>query len=172
MRSVDALLEDSGLDTYAAMRALFGCARKGWITHVRQQVGAGTAEEENDTEFDLRLALRWGIPVGALVVVGLLLSADAGRYHAPDPLVGEWRNESARLRAGEQEHEVRAAVEVFRVKQGRYPEALDALVDEGILPAQDLRSPAGGESWEYAVSPDGNAFALIPSPSPRGRTVN
>lgn len=172
VRSVEALVEDSGLDTYAAMRALFGCARKGWVTHVRQPTGPGTVEEESDTEFDLRLALRWGIPVGALVVAGLLLSADAGRYHAPDPLVGEWLTESAALRAVEREGEIRAAVEVFRVKRGRYPEALDSLVDEGILPAEDLRSPAGGEGWDYAVAPDGSAFALIPAPARPGRAVD
>jgi hypothetical protein len=172
VRPIEAIVEESGLDTYAAMRALFGCARKGWITQLRQQAGTGAAEEESDTEFDLRLALRWGIPVGALVALALLVSADAGRYHAPDPLVGEWLRESDGLRTSEREREVQAAVEVFRVKRGNYPEALDALVDEGILPAGDLRAPGGGERWGYAVAPDGSAFALIPSPAPRQPAVD
>jgi hypothetical protein len=172
VRSVEALVEESGLDTYAAMRALFGCARKGWVSQLRQQAGAGTLDQESDTEFDLRLALRWGIPVGALVVAGLLLSVDAGRHHAADPLVGEWLRESAALRASEREGDVRAAVEVFRVKRGRYPGALEALVDEGLLLPEELRSPAGSECWSYAVSEDGTAYALIPSPVRTGPAVN
>lgn len=170
VRTIESLVEESGLDTYTATRALFGCARKGWVTQLRETTGV--AEEDTETEFDLRQAIRWGVPVGAFVALGLFLSADAVRYQAHDPLVGEWLSESARIRDAEQAQEVRMAVEVFRVKRGRYPEALDALVDEGLLPGRELRDPRGDDRWSYSVAEDGSAFALIPAPARGGGGVD
>jgi hypothetical protein len=168
VRTIDLVIEESGLDRYTATRTLYACARKEWITPVHRP---GEREYEQDVEvaFDARKALRWGIPVALLLAAALILSMDGGRFAGEDPFVGEWLSRSARLQDANRVRGLRTAVEVYRVKNGRYPEALDALVTEGLVTEDALETPSGAR-WKYAATDDGEAYALGPEPAPAPQT--
>ncbi|MEZ5065464.1 MAG: DUF4388 domain-containing protein [bacterium] len=160
IRDIDTILADSSLDRYTATHALFDCARKGWVTLLRR--GRSTASEaEAATEFDLRSAVRWLGPVVALLLLAIAFSSVLSPFHAEDPLVGEWRNRRAQISTAELETGVRTAVEVYRVRHDRYPDTLDSLLDEQIVPESALLRD-GAPRFEYSLGEDGQSFALVP----------
>ena len=167
VRSVDDVIDASGLDTYTAMRDLFGCARKGWVVPVRR-AASGDADSDAPAAFDPAKALRWGVPVALLLALVVFLTNSSSTYHAHDPFVGECLSRAARLQAVESERSVRMAVEAFRVKRGYYPTTLDGLLDEQLV-ASDVLRDEHGDIWSYAVAVDSSAFALaeaLRAPSP------
>jgi len=161
-RSIDAIIEESGLDRYTATRALFDCAQQGWIrpSHARDTAGE---LESREGEFDPRRALRWAVPVLGLLAMAIVLSRDAGRFRRDDPILGEYLVRSQQLEASELRESVRMAVEVYRVRRGSYPESLDALLDESLVPEDALRRN-DRERWTYRVEDSGRHFALAPFP--------
>jgi hypothetical protein len=158
VRSIDGILEDSGLDRYTATRGLFGAARKGWVKLLRSAREAAT-EPEQTAAFDLVRALRWAVPLAVLLGASLLFTGQGTRLHAEDPVVGEWRSRSARLHHASLEHGVRAAVEVYRVRHGSYPQSLEALVEDGLLAGEAAGRP-GLERWAYFPADDGSGYSL------------
>jgi hypothetical protein len=54
-------------------------------------------------------------------------------------------------------------VEVYHVKHGTYPETLEALVDDGLLPDPAVLD-GERERWDYARSPSGLDYVLLPLP--------
>jgi Domain of unknown function (DUF4388) len=163
-RSIDALIEESGLDRYTATRALFDCARQGWVKLSRAR-DLDHEVDSRDGEFDLRRALRWATPVIVLLAVAILLSTDMRRFQRDDPILGEFLIRSHQLEASDLRESVRMAVEVYRVRRGSYPASLDALLDESLVPEDALRS-GDRDRWTYRVDANGTHFALAPTTGP------
>lgn len=157
-RTIDTLIEESGLDRYTATRTLFDCARHGWVK-ISSARGSAQPTEEAEIDFDLRRALRWAIPVLSLLAVTILMSNDFRRFRREDPILGEYLARAQQLAATDQRDGVCMAVEVYRVRQGKYPESLDSLVDETLLREADVRDEMG-PLWTYSVDEKGDAFAL------------
>jgi len=170
VRSIDAVIEECGLDRYTATRTLFECARNGWVALVKGR-GRRSAEVVAAAAFDPRKTLRWAVPVVALLGVTLLYSSLLQDFHAEDPFLGEWLNRASRLRTADREQGVRTAVEVYRVKEGRYPETLGTLVSERLVPDDYLRDRAG-ERWVYTVAGEGQTYALSPAPRSGTRAID
>ena len=55
---------------------------------------------------------------------------------------------------------IEAALEVYRLEKGEWPEALDSLVAAGLLKGHDLRHP-WRETYYYRRTPEGR-FVLLP----------
>ena len=165
VRSIDATIEESGLDRYTGTRLLFDCARKGWVRRIRASGAAHAVDVVPPGEFDAGRLVRWLVPVTALLLACVLYSDVLGRFRADDLLLGEWRQRTDRgAQIGERER-VRVALEVYRVKNGSFPEGLDRLVTEKILEPDDLERN-GRPRWDYAVAPEYAGFVLLPAPPP------
>jgi hypothetical protein len=160
IRPIDTVIEESGLDRYTGTRALFDCARQGWVSLSRRGRSAAT-ETAVAEEFELGRTLRWLAPIAALLLVAVLFSDVLDRFQADDPLVGEWRNRSAQLQGSALREGVRYAAEVYRIEHDRYPETLDALVEERLLPDEAVRQ-GDRERWIYSTTEDGQEFVLAP----------
>jgi hypothetical protein len=126
VRTIDAILEECGLDRYSGTRSLFACARNGWVKPLRAS-GEGTDAHHVEAVFDPARTARWGLPVAALLAAALLLTLHGARVHAEDPAVGEWRARAASLELSAELQRLGVAVEAHNVRHGRYPASLDDL---------------------------------------------
>jgi hypothetical protein len=59
--------------------------------------------------------------------------------------------------AFEDDRAIRTALEILRIRQGRYPDALGSLVESGVWPRRDLGAL---EEFTYAVASDGQSYRL------------
>ncbi|MBZ0267799.1 DUF4388 domain-containing protein [bacterium] len=164
-RTIDALIEESGLDRYTATRALFDCARQGWIKVSRSRDAEPEPGSQIEGEFDARKTLRWITPVLAFLLAGVFYGMDIVPIERTDPILGEYLQQSGTVRTAELRESVLTAVEVYRVRRGAYPSTLDALLDEGLVRDNFLRR-GEDERWAYRVREDGRAFALTERAGP------
>jgi len=162
-RSIDAIIEESGLDRYTGTRALFDCARHGWVKLGKRRGTAAQTAVEEEAEFDARRTFRWAVPVFCLLLVTILMSNDFRRFRREDSLVGEYLQRARQLDVSDRREDLRMAVEVYRVRRGHYPESLDALVEDHLVREADIQGD-GGVLWTYHVDPDGSGFLLYPRP--------
>ncbi len=165
LRPIDVVIEESGLDRYTATRALFDCAREGWVKLTKRQ-GKGAVDDDVDLEpevqFELKRALRWAAPVLGLLALAILLSNDAFGIRRDDPLLGEIRHRTDALETGDRMEVLRTAVEVYKVTRGEYPTTLTPLVEDGVVP-EALVGRDGRALWSYENHGDGT-FSLAPAP--------
>ncbi len=168
VRSIDAIIEDCGLDRYAATRTLYDCARHGWVSLIR---GAGQRAEDQGPEstgLDRGRVLKALVPALVLLLASLLLSDALDRFRCEDPVVGEWMKWSDQLAGVGRADAVRTATEAYRLRHGSYPASLDALADEGLV-APEALVQGDRARWAYAVSPEGDGYTLSPAPAPASR---
>ncbi len=165
VRSIDATIEESGLDRYTATRLLFDSARQGWVRRLRTAGVARGGSEATEGEFDARRAIRWVVPVCALLAATVLFSDVLQSHRRADLFIGECRHRTDQLEGARRHERVRLAVEVYRVKTGSLPTDLDALVDERILSESDVVR-SGYPLWDFAVDPAGHQFVLGTAPPP------
>lgn len=168
VRPIDAIIEDCGLDRYAATRTLYDCARHGWVSLLR---AAGARAEDHgpeSTAADRGRVLKALVPALVLLLASLLLSQSLDRFRNEDPVVGEWMKWSDQLATVSRRDAVRTATEAYRLRHGAYPASLDALADEGFVEPDALAS-GDRALWAYEVSPEGDAFRLSPAPPPANR---
>jgi len=162
IRSIEQILEESGLDRYTATRILFDCARKGWVKLVRSRGSQRASEEEVTGEFNLRKTLRWIAPVLGFLLASVLFGNALQPFRVDDPILGEWRNRTGQLENAGRRESVRLALEVYRVKSGTYPAELGALVGEALLPESAILDGTR-ERWDYAFLPEDESFVLAPA---------
>lgn len=99
--------------------------------------------------------------MAAMLLTAVLFSDVLDRFRADDPLVGEWLNRSAQLDQGTLREGVRYAVEAYRLEHDRYPETLDDLVDERLLPGAAVLD-GGQPRWLYSTTEEGDDYVLAP----------
>jgi len=160
VRPIDTIIEESELDRYTGTRALFDCARQGWVSLSRRGRST-TTETAVAEEFELARTVRWLAPVAAMLLTAVLFSDVLDRFRTDDPLIGEWRNRSAQLDGGTLHEGVRFAVEVYRLEHDRYPESLDVLVEAQLLPDAAV-SDGSQPRWLYSTTEDGEDYVLAP----------
>jgi hypothetical protein len=161
IRSIDAIVEESGVDRYTGMRVLFDCARKGWVALIKSRDELRPASVAVDGSFPVARTLRWILPVVGLLFAAVLFSNAFDAQCRDDPVVGEWLNRSAQLKEASRRETVRVAVEVYRVKNGQYPEALQELATDGLI-SETLLGDVATNGWDYARSPSGQDYVLLP----------
>jgi hypothetical protein len=92
--------------------------------------------------------------VAAVVALVAVLGVVVPRLTAGDTLRG-LSTDSVTLGLGELAQErIERALEVYRLRKNRYPDTLQALVDEGLLARWELRQPFE-RTFAYARSGDG-----------------
>jgi hypothetical protein len=165
VRTIEQILDESGLDRYTATRILFDCARHGWVGLLRKRGAKLTVEESVAGEFSLRKTLRWVAPVLGLLLMSALFGGALSAFRGDDPVLGEWRNRSAQLEAAHRRESVRVALEVYRVKTGAYPPDLAVLLGESLVPESALYDDER-ERWTYTLSPSNESFVLITQAPP------
>lgn len=154
VRTIDTIIEDSGLDRYTATRALFDCAREGWVALMRKHRKAVDSEEVIGREISPVRVLRWAVPMLAMLLTAVLFSDVLNHFHADDALVGEWRKQNAQIESAQLREGMALAVEVYRVRHAELPANLDALVEDRLVKPEVLAAA----NWEYV--PNGEHFTL------------
>jgi hypothetical protein len=168
VRSIDAIIEDCGLDRYAATRTLYDCARHGWVSLIRASGLRAQEQSPEATAADRGRVLRALIPAVVLLLASVLFSNALDRFRTEDPIVGEWMKWHSQLEDGSRREAVRLAVEAYRIGHGSYPATLEALTQDGLVSPDAIRT-AGRERWNWTVAPEGDSYALAPAPAPPGR---
>jgi hypothetical protein len=167
VRTIDAIIEESGLDRYAATRTLFDCARHGWVSRIRGAGSRSLDDAPETTALDRNRVLRALAPAVVLLVASVLLSDALDRYRTEDPLVGEWLKWSQQMEAASRRDALHLALEAYRVRHGAYPERLEAVVEEGLATREAIARGTRG-LWTYEPSPEGTAYALAPATGDQG----
>jgi len=149
-RHAGQLIDLSRLGEFEACKALVHLIDEGYIAPVKDVVArpdaeAGSIRKKVDWP---RLVGRVALNVAVLAALGFAVAAlplsreeivESGRQLAYDYLT---RARTNRLQV------VAAALEVYRVEQGQYPENLDALTQAGLVSQEVLEMP-DGEPVEY-----------------------
>jgi len=171
VRSIDAIVEESGLDRYAATRTLFDCARRGWVSLLRAP-GADSVEEtaREPAATGRGRVLRAVAPALVLILASLVLSDALDRFRTEDPVVGEWLKWNEEMGVAARRSAVRHAIEAYRVRHGAYPETLDLVVEDGLVAPAAVREK-DRTLWTYAADAAGGSYdlALAPAPEPPRR---
>jgi len=164
VRTIEQILEESGLDRYTGTRILFDCARNGWVKLMRSRGAALSSEETVAGEFNATKTLRWVAPVLGILAASVLFTDALRDFRGDDPLVGEWRSRASQLENARRHEAVRVALEVYRVKSGTYPPDLAALLGEALVPESTLYD-GDRERWDYVLIPEDQSFVLAPAPA-------
>jgi hypothetical protein len=164
-RTIDQILEESNLDRYTATRTLFDIGRRGWIALLKGKGTAQAKEEIFEGRYDPKAAARWVAPILAFLVLGALLTDALARFRGQDPLLGEYLRWNAFTSTVHEEETIRLALEIFRVREGSYPESLEFLV-EAELADRSLLFDGRAPLWLYSVSDSGEEFTLASRPPP------
>jgi hypothetical protein len=164
-RTIDQILEESNLDRYTATRTLFDIGRRGWIALLKGKGAPRAKEEILEGQYDPRAAARWVAPILAFLILGALLTDVLARFRGEDSLLGEYLRWNALSSAVHKEQTLRLALEIFRVREGTYPESLEFLA-EAQLTDRSIVFEGETPRWLYDVSASGEAFALLPRPAP------
>ena len=162
--TVERISDLSRLGEFEAAKALFNLVNLGVLRPVapsRRSPAAGVGAYARTWRDRVR---RGAARVLATVAIALALAAlvvlvtggGAGGAWGRRPL-GD--NRAERFVARSQMERLRAALEVYRVEHGAYPDALQALVDAGLARPRDLSYPW---SSPYAYRRDGDGYRLLP----------
>jgi hypothetical protein len=149
-RPAGQVIDLSRLGEFEACKSLVHLIDEGYIAPVKEVV----ARPEPDAG-SIRKRVAWGpligrvaLNLGVLVGLGLAVAAlplsreqiiESGRQLGHDYLA---RARTNRLQV------IAAALEVYRVEQGQFPESLDAVVEAGLVSQEVLEMP-DGEPVEY-----------------------
>lgn len=101
-----------------------------------------------------------GLITFAFIAVGTRLYLE--RSWAPeveDPTVGAGSTPMERLDGIRRQERLEAALEVFRLRYGRYPVSLDELAQDGLVPASALSSVSSSNPYYYR--PSGDTYILF-----------
>ncbi len=162
--TVERISDLSRLGEFEAAKALFNLVNLGVLRPVapsRKSPAAGVGAyarswRERVRRGAARVLATVAIALALAVLVVLVTGGGTGGAWERRPL-GDNRAERFVSRA--QVERLRAALEVYRVENGAYPESLQALVDAGLVRTRDLSYP-----WTtpYAYRRAGDGYRLLP----------
>jgi hypothetical protein len=155
-RTVQDIVDLSRLGDFEGQKALGQLCDKGYLKAVAAAgVGAVVAAKQPLLLFGARELLGLGVSTAVLVLGGLLFLGPArgGNVAPSDPA-------AQRALTDHQLARIRQALQVYLLEHGQVPEALAALVDEGLLGPTDLQFP-WAEHYYYQRTAD-RAYALLP----------
>ena len=162
-RTVEKIVDLSRLGEFETCKALFNLVNLGDLKPVPPASRAATAVGAYAQDWQARI--RSGAArVAATVVIAAALAGIGywvDRRGLFDPGGLALRDNTAqRFLARYQMERLRAALEVYRLERGEYPEALAALVEAGLASARDLSYP-WSEPYYYRRKPQGR-YVLLP----------
>jgi len=164
-RTVERIADLSRLGEFEACKALFNLVNLGVLRAVapsRRSAAAEVGAYARDWQQKLRQGasrlLATAVIALALASLAFLVS-ERGMAEDPMGVRGFRDNRPEIFLARYQLARIRAALEVYRLERGQYPEALPSLVEAGLLSPRDLRYP-----WtrEYFYRADPAGYRLLP----------
>ena len=164
-RTVEKIADLSRLGEFEACKALFNLVNLGVLRTVapsRRSAAAEVGAYARDWQQRLRQGATRLLATAAiaLALAGLGFFVTE-RGHALDPSGGHaFRDNRPELFVARAQLErLRSALEVYRLEQGEYPEALASLVEADLLAPRDLRYPWSQPYWYRR---DGKGYRLLP----------
>ena len=164
-RTVERIADLSRLGEFEACKALFNLVNLGVLRAVAPprrsaaaEVGAYARDWQQRLRHGASRLLATAVIALALATLAFLVS-ERGMAEDPMGVHGFRDNRPELFLARYQLTRIRAALEVYRLERGQYPEALRALVEAGLLAPRDLHYPWTREYY-YRASADG--YRLLP----------
>jgi hypothetical protein len=162
--SVERIADRSRVGEFEASKALFNLVNLGVLRAVPPQQRSAAAEVEAYARNWKERVRRGAAGVLATVAIAVALAAlvlivTGGGAQGRSALRPIDDNRAERFVSRYQVERLRAALEVYRVENGAYPQSLDALVETGLALPRDLRYPW---SQVYAYRRQGNGYLLAP----------
>jgi hypothetical protein len=162
-RTVEKIVDLSRLGEFETCKALFNLVNLGFLKAIAPASRTAAAVGAYAQDWQARIR-RGAARVGATLVIAAALAGigywvdrrglfDAGGLALRD-------NTAQRFLARYQLERLRAALEVYRLERGEYPDALPRLVEVGLASGRDLAYP-WAEPYYYRRKPDGR-FVLLP----------
>lgn len=157
-RSVQKLIDLSRIGEFETSRALTELMSSGYIRIVKPRPAY-----EAETSWSQRVrnvaldAGRVALSAGLVLLAGALVARGLAERRAPQELQLEARAVHRRVEAI-QLRILERALEVYRLRHGQYPEALGALVGDGLVDLEDLRHPYD-EPYDYVANE--SSFRLL-----------
>jgi hypothetical protein len=162
--TVERISDRSRLGEFEASKALFNLVNLGVLRAIPPASRSAAAGVEAYARSWRERVRRGAAGVLATVVIAVALAAlvlvvtgGGAPGRAPLRLVDD--NRAERFVSRYQVERLRAALEVYRVENGAYPQSLEALVETGLARPRDLRYPW---SQAYAYRRQGNGYLLAP----------
>jgi hypothetical protein len=162
-RTVEKIVDLSRLGEFETCKALFNLVNLGYLKPIAPANRAAAAVGAYAQDWQARIR-RGAARVAATIVIAAALAAIGywvDRRGLFDPGGLSLRDNTAqRFLARYQMERLHAALEVYRLERGEYPDALGLLVEAGITSRRDLSYP-WSEPYFYRRKPDGR-FVLLP----------
>ncbi len=162
-RTVEQIVDLSRLGEFETCKALFNLVNLGYVQAIPPANRAAAAVGAYAQDWQARIR-RGAARVAATVVIAAALAGIGywvDRRGLFDPGGLALRDNTAqRFLARYQMERLRAALEVYRLERGDYPEALPGLVEVGLASDRDLSYP-WSEPYYYRRKPEGR-FVLLP----------
>ena len=163
-RTVERIADLSRLGEFEACKALFNLVNLGVLRAIPPASRSAAAGVEAYARSWRERVRRGAAGVLATVVIAVALAAlvlvvTGGGAPGRAPLRPIDDNRAERFISRYQVERLRAALEVYRVENGAYPQSLEALVETGLARPRDLRYPW---SQAYAYRRQGNGYLLAP----------
>jgi hypothetical protein len=164
-RTVERIVDLSRLGEFEACKALLNLVNLGYLRALAPARSAGTVGAyARDWQARLRHGAAQIVATVALAaaLAGIAWAVDRRGLALGSEAGAALRDNSAqRFLARYQVERLRAALEVYRLERGEYPEALGRLVDAGLASGRDLRVPWAQE-YHYRRRAAGGGFVLLP----------
>ncbi|HTP50452.1 MAG TPA: DUF4388 domain-containing protein [Anaeromyxobacteraceae bacterium] len=164
-RTVEKIADLSRLGEFEACKALFNLVNLDVLRAVapsRRSAAAEVGAYARDWEHRLREGasrlLATAAIALALAALGFFVT-ERGLAVDPTGVYGFHDNRAEMFLARWQLERIRSALEIYRLERGHYPDALGALVEEGLLGQRDLRYPWTRGYWYRR---DGEGYRLLP----------
>jgi hypothetical protein len=162
-RTVEKIVDLSRLGEFETCKALFNLANQGYLKPVQPSNRAAAAVGAYAQDWQARIR-RGAARVAATVVIAAALAGIGywvDRRGLFDPGGLALRDNTAqRFLARYQMERLRAALEIYRLERGEYPDGLGRLVEAGLASGRDLSYP-WAEPYYYRRRAEGR-FVLLP----------
>jgi hypothetical protein len=162
-RTVEKIADLSRLGEFETCKALFNLVNLGYLKPIAPSNRAAAAVGAYAQDWQARIR-QGAARVGATVVIAAALAGIGywvDRRGLFDPGGLALRDNTAqRFLARYQMERLRAALEVYRLERGEYPDSLPRLVEVGLASGRDLTYP-WSEPYYYRRRPEGR-FVLLP----------
>lgn len=150
----------SGLDKFDAMKALSSLRMNRFITLNKEKVEPSKDKIERPQELSKpTLALLYGLSVFTFGVLAAKIIFTIWLFAAPVSEYSISNNQASRILENARLDRVQRALDIYHLRHNKYPDTLDALVNENLIRRSDIK-PLGRKILDYEITKTGPGYLI------------